>query len=109
MTNYEWLKKHDYMPTFLTLLINKNVDEIQRRYGVSDEYVNYISDWLELEHKFECYVNVEDVTKIIREGAFEYFATIYDYHDCPTEENVKALEDMYLAKLYKLPKKELDD
>ena len=66
MTNYEWLKKHDYMPSFIALVIHNKFEELTKRYGLRPDYYEYIADWLEEERIFKKYVALDEVKEILR-------------------------------------------
>lgn len=66
MTNYEWLKNHDCMPTFIDLLKAGRVTALTERYGLPETYYQYVADWLEEEHIFKKYVALDEVKEILR-------------------------------------------
>lgn len=109
MTNYEWLVKHDCMPTFVHLLMQEAIPEIQKRYGLPDEYRDYIADWLEQEREFEEFVSLKEITKIINKQVSEFAR---DYTRIPIEEQsdiALRLSDSIMSKIHELPVVTVDE
>ena len=109
MTNYEWLKKHDYMPSFIALVIHNKFEELTKRYGLRPDYYEYIADWLEEERQTKKYVECKKVADII---SLMPFRIPFDQKKFSKEEVQQLFRDYcidLLSAIGKLITKEIDE
>ena len=110
MTNYEWLKKHDYMPTFIYLVKTNDMQELTKRYGVPKKYYSYLADWLELERETKKYVSFDEVIDIISHPNVTKVTPIKEKYKL--DEIQAMINDSYMDiinRLYELEKEEIED
>lgn len=109
MTNYEWLVKHDCMPTFVHLLMRGAIPEIQERYGLPNEYRDYIADWLEVERKTGEFVDANKAMDKVIVASAKFVETCWRI---PPEEKISAtqqLVSLIMKSFHELPTKSLYD